>query len=403
LWDQNGNAVTPAIVWACKRSISICGAMHDQAEMVQSKTGLPLDPYFSATKLLWCLQEDPALQQRVNNGEIYFGTVDTWLLYHLTEGKSFATDYTNACRTMLFNIHSLTWDESLLQTWNLNGLHLPKVQYSASSFGSTDLLGVLGKEVPVSAIMGDSHAALFGEVCFNVGDTKMTMGTGSSLLMNIGKKPKSSQNGLVTTIGFSTNNEIVYAWEGAIVSCGSMMEWLKDSMHLIDDVKQSDQIAFGINEDVPLYLIPAFSGLGTPFWKMSAKASIHGMDFGTTPAHLIRATLESICFQVKAVIDAMEKDLGNPIGQIAMHGGLSKNTFVQSVVSNIINASLCIQQNADISSAGVAFMAGLQKGIFESLDQIKQVVQSERIEKRKLQFDYQAKYIYWKKLIDDLK
>lgn len=402
LWDEKGSPVIPAIVWACKRSVSICETLISQKEMIHEKTGLPLDPYFSATKLLWCIKEDPVLHQRIRNGEIYFGTIDTWLLYNLSNGQSYATDYTNACRTMFFNIHSLTWDQTLLKQWDLIGLHFPEVRYSAASFGSTDLFSMLDRQVPISAMMGDSHASLFGEVCFNEGDTKMTMGTGCSLLMNIGRKPKNSQNGLVTTIGYSTKDAIVYAWEGAIVSCGSMLEWLQHNMKLIDDVKKSDQIAFLIVKDTSLFLVPAFSGLGTPFWKMNAKASIHGMDFSTTPAHLIKATLESICFQIKAVIDAMEKDLGQTIGQIAMHGGLSKNQFIQSVLSNMIHASLCVQDNLDISSAGVAFMSGLQEGYYTSMDQIKQIVSVKHIDKSKLGINYSVKYSHWKQLIDDI-
>ncbi len=307
LWDERGNAVSPAVVWACKRSTGICEALKKQGQegLIHQKTGLILDPYFSATKLLWLLENDADLKKRVEAGEIYFGTVDCWLLFKLTQGRQFRTDHTNASRTLLFNIHSLGWDAEILKMWGLENLRLPEVFPSSFEFGETDFESLLPQPLPIAAMIGDSHAAAFGEGCFKTGSGKVTMGTGSSILMNTGSQPVDSSNGMLTTICWSLPGRVDYALEGAIVACGSMLEWLKNELHLFDDPKQTEQMALAVGDNAGVYLIPAFSGLGAPHWQMNRRASIKGMTFGTTKNHIVRAALESIPYQIRDVLVVM--------------------------------------------------------------------------------------------------
>ncbi len=400
LWNKNGKPVHPAIVWACKRSTGICSEIKDQEIWLNEKTGLVLDPYFSGTKLLWLLRHNPVIAEQIALGQLYFGTIDTWLLYKLTNGKSYYTDHSNASRTLFFSLRELNWDKEILEKWNLHGLRLPEIKSSSNNFGKTDVFGLLKEEIPITAIIGDSHAAMFGEACFQKGDTKMTLGTGSSLLMHIGHEPLTSSEGLLTTIGWSTKDEVVYAWEGAIVACGSMIEWLK-SLHIISNAKETENMAMSVNEPSEVYLVPAFSGLGAPFWEMDRKASFHGLTFGTTNAHLVKATLESICFQIKAVIDAMESDLKSPIHQVSMHGGLSKNQFIREGLTQLLEASIKIQENSDISAQGAAFLAGLQSGIFKDLTALKTLLKQQLLDKTKESYPIQQKYKHWLELINN--
>jgi len=398
LWDKQGTVVHNAVVWSCKRSIALCENLQDQSDWIQEKTGLCIDPYFSGTKLLWIAQNDPALHKRIQKSEIYFGTIDTWLLYKLTNGASYATDTTNASRTLLFNIHQLDWDQEIIEKWGLSGIKLPKVNPSAAYFGETNFEGRVNRMIPITAMIGDSHAALFGEGCFKKGATKMTLGTGCSILSNIGLSAKKSKNRMLTTIAYSTQKETVYAWEGAIVSCGSMVEWLKDTLGIIKTADQTEPMAFEAQE-CALYLIPAFSGLGAPFWQMNRKASLVGMNLGTTKNQIVRATLESICFQIVAVIDAMKKDLGEE-DALAMNGGLSKNKYVRHGLKELLNTSIEIQENQDISGFGAALLSGLQQGNFQSLEEIKTFIQKEKMVSNTTDPHLKDRYKKWKEIID---
>lgn len=401
LWDNKGRPVHPAIVWSCKRSIQICETLKDQEAWLSEKTGLKVDPYFSGTKLLWLLEHRPQIADRVAKGELFFGTVDTWLLFHLTNGVSYFTDHSNASRTLLCNVKDLEWDPDIIQKWNLGGLRLPKIKASSDDFGETDIFGSLPVPVPITAMIGDSHAAMFGETCFEQGDIKMTLGTGSSLLMHIGPRPKASKNGLLTTIGWSTKEEVAYAWEGAIVACGSMVEWLK-SIHIITNAGETAALALSVGEPSDVYLIPAFSGLGAPFWQMGQKASFHGMTFGTTKAHLVKATLESICYQIKAVLDAMQADLERPIPRMAMHGGLANNEFVQKCLRTLLDGDITLQENLDISAQGAAFLAGLKAGIFKDRASIRKLLTLRPLPKEQECNELAKKYEYWLHLVDTL-
>lgn len=401
LWDKKGESVLPAIVWACKRSVEICKKRENENSLIKEKTGLIIDPYFSGTKLLWVLENHPEIKRKIEKGEIYFGTIDTWLLFKLTEGKEFKTDYTNASRTLLFNIHELNWDQEILKNWGLENLNLPEIIPSSANFGLTNLGGLLENSVEIHSMIGDSHASLFGESCFEKGGTKMTMGTGCSLLMNIGNQPIQSKNQLLTTIGFSTQNEVVYAWEGAIVSCGSMITWLKDSLILFDNPIETAKMAESIPDNGGVYLVPGFAGLGAPIWKMDRKASFIGINFGTSSKHLVRATLEAIIFQIRDVLDAMEKDLGEKIPKVAMHGGLSKNLFIQKHLSALINSGIEIQESQDISAFGAGLLAGLSNGIYSNLNQIQILIQKKELKKDiSLSNEIEKSYNHWKEIIE---
>ncbi len=378
LWDRSGRALSPAVVWACKRSIAICEELKKkgQEETVKQKTGLLIDPYFSGTKLLWLLQNDEDLNLKLEAGEVFFGTVDCWLLYKLTDGTVFQTDYTNASRTLLFNIHTLSWDPEILQMWGLKNLQLPEVCASSFDFGASDFGGLFPKKTAITALIGDSHAATFGEGCFEQGMAKVTLGTGSSIMMNVGPEPVISSNGMLTTICWSTENRVDYALEGAIVSCGSTLEWLKNELKLFADPAETEQMAYAVNDNAGVYLIPAFSGLGAPHWQMSRRASLEGMTFGTTKNHIVRAALESIPYQIKDVVEAMGHDMQLPLKSISVNGGMTKNRFVIRFLADLLELSLKKQHNVDVSALGAAYLSGLKSGIFHSIEKLMELNQA---------------------------
>ncbi|MEA5460439.1 FGGY family carbohydrate kinase [Arcicella sp. LKC2W] len=406
LWDKSGNAQSPAVVWACKRSISICEDLKSKGQepLIKEKTGLIIDPYFSGTKLLWLLQNDADLKAKVVAGEIFFGTIDCWVLYKMTNGKSFKTDYTNASRTLFFNIHTLTWDDEILKLWGLENLNLPEVCPSSSDFGLWGLwnaddadaslhrfsqieekkskkicVGTSASSVyhtlKITSLIGDSHAATFGEGCFEQGTAKVTLGTGSSIMMNIGSKPVTSLNGMLTTICWSTENRVDYALEGAIVSCGSTIEWLKNELNLFKNPAETAEMANAVADNAGVYLIPAFSGLGGPHWQMNRKASLEGLTFGTTKNHIVRAALESIPYQIKDVVTAMGQDMQAPLKSISVNGGMTRNEFVIKFLVDLLGLSLKKQQNADVSALGAAYLSGLKSGVYESIEQLQAINQ----------------------------
>lgn len=375
VWDKNGKPLHNAVVWQCKRSVQICEELKQQglAETIQQKTGLVIDPYFSATKLIWLARNDDAVKIALQKGEVYFGTVDTWLLYKFTSGQSYATDYTNASRTMFFNLHSLQWDEELIKAFGLTGIQLPQVKPSSSLFGETTLSGIFSAVVPVTGMIGDSHAAAFGEGCFETGTAKATLGTGCSILMNIGNKPVQSTNGMVTTICWSTEDRVDYALEGVIVSCGATIEWLKNELNLFSDSKETEAMATAVTDNGGVYLVPAFSGLGSPHWQMDRRASITGMSFGTTKNHIVRAALESIPYQIKDVITAMEKDAALQLKELNADGGITSNKFIIQLIADLLQKKVAGIGMPDVSALGAAFMAGLKTDVYESIDALRQL------------------------------
>jgi glycerol kinase len=373
VWHKNGRPLHNAVVWQCKRSVQVCDELKQRglSETVNQKTGLVIDPYFSATKLIWLFQNNKAIQQAVQNGNAFFGTIDTWLLYKLTKGREYATDYTNASRTLLFNLHTLQWDEELINQFGLTGIHLPQIKSSSAAFGTTDCNGLLPNSIPVAAMIGDSHAAAFGEGCFEKGTAKATLGTGCSILMNIGNQPVQSKNGMVTTICWSMNGRIDYALEGVIVSCGATIEWLKNELNLFSDSKDTAAMASAVADNGGVYLVPAFSGLGSPHWDMDRKASLTGMSFGTTKEHLVRAALESIPYQIKDVIVAMEKDATVNLTELNADGGITANTFVIQFLADLLQKKVATIGNPDVSALGAAYLAGLQSGVYANLESLK--------------------------------
>jgi len=375
LWDKNGKPLHNAVVWQCKRSVQICEELKQQglAETIQQKTGLVIDPYFSATKLIWLVRNNDAVKAALEKGEAFFGTVDAWLLYKFTNGQSYATDYTNASRTMFFNLHSLQWDEELIKIFGLTGIQLPQVKPSSSLFGETTLNGMFSTAVPVTGMIGDSHAAAFGEGCFETGTAKATLGTGCSILMNIGNKPVQSANGMVTTICWSTEDRVDYALEGVIVSCGATIEWLKNELNLFSDSKETEAMATAVTDNGGVYLVPAFSGLGSPHWQMDRRASITGMSFGTTKNHIVRAALESIPYQIKDVITAMERDAALQLKELNADGGITSNKFIIQLIADLLQKKVAGIGMPDVSALGAAFMAGLKTDVYESIDALRQL------------------------------
>ena len=373
VWDKNGKPLYPAVVWQCKRSVQVCEHLKQKglSRTVSSKTGLLVDPYFSATKLIWLFQNNKTIRDAVQNGHAFFGTIDTWLLYKFTNGTQYATDYTNASRTLFLNLYSLQWDKELIEQFGLTGINLPQLKASSSLFGETTLNSILPKAVPVTAMIGDSHAAAFGEGCFEKGTAKATLGTGCSILMNIGDKPVHSNNGMVTTICWSTEDRIDYAFEGVIVSCGATIEWLKNEMHLFSDSKETEALANAVADNGGVYLVPAFSGLGSPHWQMERKASISGVTFGTTKNHIVRAALESIPYQIADVIAAMEKDAAVILKELMTDGGITANQFVIQYLANLLNKPVVTIGMPDVSALGSAYLSGLMVGVYKNVEVLK--------------------------------
>lgn len=375
VWDQKGQPLHPAIVWQCKRSVEICGELKGLGleETVSRKTGLLIDPYFSATKLTWLCRNNADIKKAIEAGQAFFGTVDTWLLYRLTGGQQYRTDHTNASRTLLFNLHTLQWDRELVEAFGLQGIHLPAIQPSSSLFGETSFEGLLEEPLPVAAMIGDSHAAAFGEGCFEPGTAKATLGTGCSVLMDIGSEPVPSHRGMVTTICWSVPGRVDYALEGVIVSCGATIDWLKNELGLVNNSGDIEAMATAVQDNGGVYLIPAFSGLGSPHWQMDRKAAIAGLSFGSTKNHIARAALESIAYQVKDVIAAMEQDAGLELKELMVNGGITANRFVLQFLADLLDRNIVTGHLPDVSALGAAFLAGLHTGQYKSIDELKQL------------------------------
>jgi glycerol kinase len=372
VWDKEGKPLYPAIVWQCKRSVDICDHLIKQglSETVKKKTGLVIDPYFSATKLIWLFQNNETVRKSIELGEARFGTIDTWLLYRLTGGKVYATDHTNASRTLFFNLHTMAWDEELINAYGLKGLRLPAIRPSSSQYGETNLEGIFQQAVSITAMIGDSHAAAFGEGCFSAGTAKATLGTGCSILMNTGNKPVVSGSGMVTTVCWSMEKRIDYALEGVIVSCGATIEWLKNQLGLFADSPATADMATNVSDNGGVYLVPAFSGLGSPHWQMERRASITGITFSTNKDHIVRAALESIPYQVKDVIAAMEKDAGLELKELMANGGITGNKFVMQFLADLLNKRVVTMGMPDVSALGAGYLAGLTVALYANMESI---------------------------------
>lgn len=372
VWNKSGEPLYNAVVWQCKRSVEICEQLKAQGleTLIQERTGLIIDPYFSGTKLIWLYQNVEKVKQAIDSREAYFGTVDTWLLNKLTNGEKYLTDHTNASRTLFFNLETLNWDAEILDVLGLSNLNLPEIKSSSASYGETTFEGILDKPLKISAMIGDSHAAAFGEGCYTSGTAKATLGTGCSVLMNIGKLPKKSTNGMMTTICWSVDGRVDYALEGVIVSCGATIEWIKNELGLFTHSTDTEMMAQNVPDNNGDYLIPAFSGLGAPYWDMTRKAEIVGLNFSCNKNHIVRAALESVAYQLKDVVSAMEKDAATTLSGLMINGGMSANNFLMQIIADTLSCFIYKGNNPDISAWGAALLAGLQVGVYESIEHI---------------------------------
>ena len=374
VWDKNtGEPVYNAIVWQCRRTADYCDYLKAQgySKKIYDKTGLILDSYFSATKIKWILDNVEGAREKANKGDLLFGTVDTYLMWNLSGGKIHATDYTNASRTMLFNIHELKWDEELLKLFDIPKSMLPNVYPSGHNYGNTDK-DVIGFEVPICGVVGDQQGALFGQLCVNKGEAKNTYGTGCFMLMNVGKDNVKSKNGLVTTLAASLDEKPNYVLEGSVFVGGAIIQWLRDELKLIEDSKSSEKYALKVKDTNGVYIIPAFVGLGAPYWDSEARGTIVGLTRGANKDHLIRASLESIAYQVKDSIDAMQKDLGMKMTELKVDGGASQNNFLMQFQSDILNCKVVRPKVVEVTALGAAYLAGLTCGYWNSIEEIKE-------------------------------
>lgn len=381
VWDKlTGKPVYNAIVWQCRRTAEYCDFLkrNGYAEFIYQKTGLVLDAYFSATKIKWILDNVKGARERAERGELAFGTVDTFLMWKLSKGRIFATDYTNASRTMLFNIHTLKWDEELLSLFGIPHGMLPQVYPSSYNYGCTDSF-CFGAETPVCGVAGDQQAALFGQLCVNRGEVKNTYGTGCFLLMNAGETPVNSNNGLVTTLGACVEGRPPYVLEGSVFVGGAVMQWLRDEMGLIKNVSESQSLAQSVEDSNGVYIVPAFTGLGAPYWDANARGTVTGITRGTKKEHFVRAALESIAYQVHDVVRAMERDSGAKVKRLRVDGGASANDFLMQFQSDILDCSVERPRVVETTALGAAYLAGLKCGYWSGLDDVMSNASRERV------------------------
>ena len=381
VWNRlTGRPVCPAIVWQCRRTADHCQELKKLGyeDFFRKKTGLVLDPYFSGTKLRWILDHVPGAREQASAGELLFGTVETWLIWKLTGGKVHVTDYTNASRTMLFNIHTLTWDEEILRLLDIPKSMLPEPMPSSTVYGHTDP-GILGASIPIAGAAGDQQAALFGQTCFQPGQCKCTYGTGAFLLMNTGSTPMDSQNGLVTTIAWGLNGKVNYALEGSVFVAGAAIQWLRDELRFLESAGDSEYMANKVDSTNGCYVVPAFTGLGAPHWDAYARGVIVGLTRGVNKYHIIRATLDSIAYQMVDVLRAMEADAGMAIPGLRVDGGASANNYLLQVQADLCSAPVQRPHCVETTAMGAAYLAGLGVGYWESLEEIEKNWRCDRV------------------------
>ena len=369
VWEKDsGRPVCNAIVWQCNRGAVLCEALRHRGlnESIQAKTGLMIDPYFSATGIAWVLDVVPGARKKALEGKLLYGTIDAWLLWKLSAGRIHATDPSNASRTMLFNLHTQRWDEDIHRELGIPLSMAPALMHSDEIFGFTDAGGLFDKPIPIGGIMGDSHAALFGQQCYETGMAKATYGTGSSVMLNIGEKPRMAPEGLVTSVGFSLQSKTFYAFEGNIHCTGATIQWLKEQLQLIADPKETEDLAISVSDTGGVYLVPAFAGLGAPHWDNRARALICGMTLGTKKAHVVRAALESIAYQVKDLIEAMTTRSGIRLRELRVDGGATRNNFLMQFQADMLRSDVTRSPTREASALGSAMACGLAIGFWNS-------------------------------------
>lgn len=373
VWDRNtGRPVYKAVVWQSRQTQEICRELIDQGhnETFREKTGLLIDPYFAGTKIKWILDHVEGAREKANNGELMFGTIDTWLIYKLSGGKAHVTDYSNASRTLLFNIHELKWDKELLDILEVPESMLPEVKNSSEVYAKTVDYHFFGYEVPIAGVAGDQHAALFGQACFEKGMAKNTYGTGCFVLMNTGKQAVQSDNGLLTTIAWGIDGEVEYAMEGSIFVAGSAIQWLRDGLKVIESAPQSEDFAERVESSEGVYMVPAFVGLGAPYWDSDARGAMFGLTRGTSREHVIRATLESLAYQTKDVVDAMIEDSGIDLKKLRVDGGAVRNNLLMQFQSDMLGAEVERPVVNETTALGAAYLAGLAVGFWKDKQEI---------------------------------
>ena len=374
VWDkETGLPIYNAIVWQSRQTAAIADELKaaGHSEMIHDKTGLVIDAYFSATKIRWILDNVEGAQERAEKGELLFGTIDTWLVWKLTDGAKHVTDYSNAARTMLYNIKELKWDEEILSLLNIPVVMLPEVKSNSEIYGVTTPFHFYGGEVPIGGMAGDQQAALFGQLAFEPGMVKNTYGTGSFIIMNTGEEVQMSKNNLLTTIGYGINGKVYYALEGSIFIAGSSIQWLRDGLRMIEDSAESEALARRSTNNDEVYVVPAFTGLGAPYWDSDARGSVFGVTRGTTKEDFVKATLQSIAYQVRDVIDTMQLDTEIKIPVLKVDGGAAMNNYLMQFQSDIIGTEIARAKNLETTALGAAFLAGLAVGFWKDLDEIK--------------------------------
>ncbi|NLI90618.1 MAG: glycerol kinase GlpK [Peptococcaceae bacterium] len=373
VWDKNtGRPIYNAIVWQCRRTAKICDELKARglAEKIKEKTGLVLDAYFSGTKIKWILDHVEGAREKAFRGDLLFGTIDTWLVWKLTNGKIHVTDYSNASRTLLFNIRELKWDEEILQEFGIPMSMLPEVKPSSYVYGDTDQTAFFGYSIPIAGIAGDQQAALFGQTCFEAGMSKNTYGTGCFMLMNTGEKLYTSNTGLISTIAWGINGKISYALEGSIFIAGAVVQWLRDELKLIETASDSEYFASKVNDNGGVYVVPAFTGLGAPYWDMRARGAIFGLTRGNSKNHIIRAALESIAYQTKDVLTAMENDSGLTLKVLKVDGGAVVNSLLMQFQADILGVRVERPNCIETTALGAAYLAGLATGFWNSQSEL---------------------------------
>ena len=375
VWEKDtGKPVYNAIVWQCRRTAQICDELRKNEgfeEYVRENTGLLLDPYFSGTKIKWILDNVPGAREKAEQGQLLFGTIDTWLIWNMTQGRVHVTDYTNASRTMLFNIHKLAWDEHILSMLGIPRSMLPEVKPSSTVYGQTNIGGKGGTRIPIAGIAGDQQAALFGQACFSPGEAKNTYGTGCFLLMNTGRELCRSRNGLLTTIAVGLNGSVQYALEGSVFVGGAVIQWVRDELRFFSESRDAEYYAQKVPDTGGVYLVPAFTGLGAPYWDMYARGCLVGLTRGTTREHIIRAAQESIAYQSWDLVRAMEQDTGLPLAELRVDGGASRDRFLMQFQADILDKPVRRPMIRETTALGAAYLAGLAVGVWDSLDEIR--------------------------------
>lgn len=404
VWDKNtGRPIYHAIVWQSRQTQSIVQELKDKGleEKFHQKTGLLLDPYFAGTKVKWILDHVDGAREKAENGDLLFGTIDSWLVWKLSGGHAHITDYTNASRTLLYNIHDLEWDKELLDILEVPESMLPEVKASSEVYAHTIDYHFFGESVPIAGIAGDQQAALFGQACFNRGDVKNTYGTGGFMLMNTGEEAVTSESGLLTTIAYGIDGKVYYALEGSIFVSGSAIQWLRDGLRMIDSAPATEDYAKRVDSTEGVYFVPAFVGLGTPYWDSDARGSIFGLTRGTSKEHFIRATLESLCYQTRDVLEAMEKDSGIKVNNLRVDGGAVKNNFIMQFQSDLLNVGVERPEINETTALGAAYLAGLAVDFWDNKDDIEDRWQLDKEFLPEMEEDQRKKlYKGWKKAVE---